>query len=404
MCVVNAFRNVMVILIVYMLFMFIFAVIAVELFNGKFFYCNDDSIHHKEDCVGTYRVLENEKYVEIPREWERHMFHYDNVMSAFLTLFVISTGEGWPTVLWNSVQATGVDTGPKKNYRMGVAIFYIIFFIVFPFFFVNIFVALIIITFQEEGDKSMSNTTLEKNERACIDYAISAKPLTRFMPDNQEKLQFKVWKIVVSPAFEWTLGALIILNTLVLMMKDHNTLQTSKEFGEALHICNIVFTTLFTIEFIIKLMGYGFRNYFRDSWNVFDFITVIGSITDVVITVMTKDNEEMSKFLNLSFLRLFRALRLIKLLRQGETIRILMWTFFQSLKALPYVIMLIAMLFFIYAIIGMQIFGNIENNLDTTINHHNNFRTIFSSVILGVVGYFFMFFFFVNLFFFKKAS
>ena len=66
------------------------------------------------------------------------------------------------------------------------------------------------------------------------------------------------------------------------------------------------------------------------------------------------------QFINLSFLRLFRAARLIKLLRQGETIRILLWTFVQSIKALPYVCLLIVMLFFIYAIIGMQMFGNIQ--------------------------------------------
>lgn len=95
-----------------------------------------------------------------------------------------------------------------------------------------------------------------------------------------------------------------------------------------------------------------------------------------------------NNFINLSFLRLFRAARLIKLLRQGYTIRILLWTFVQSFKvsrgpapsaaegvgapgggagtpppadpppcpqALPYVCLLIAMLFFIYAIIGMQV-------------------------------------------------
>lgn len=38
------------------------------------------------------------------------------------------------------------------------------------------------------------------------------------------------------------------------------------------------------------------------------------------------------KMINLSFLRLFRAARLIKLLRQGYTIRILLWTFVQSFK------------------------------------------------------------------------
>ena len=70
----------------------------------------------------------------------------------------------------------------------------------------------------------------------------------------------------------------------------------------------------------------------------------------------------------MGFLRLFRAARLVKLLRQGYTIRILLWTFIQSFKALPYVILLIAMLFFIYAIIGMQIFGNIDFNPDTEYN------------------------------------
>ncbi|MEQ2222166.1 Voltage-dependent N-type calcium channel subunit alpha-1B, partial [Ilyodon furcidens] len=86
--------------------------------------------------------------------------------------------------------------------------------------------------------------------------------------------------------------------------------------------------------------------------------------------------------INLSFLRLFRAARLIKLLRQGYTIRILLWTFVQSFKALPYVCLLIAMLFFIYAIIGMQVFGNIELNEETSINHHNNFQTFFQALTL----------------------
>ncbi|XP_073746668.1 voltage-dependent N-type calcium channel subunit alpha-1B-like [Callorhinus ursinus] len=91
---------------------------------------------------------------------------------------------------------------------------------------------------------------------------------------------------------------------------------------------------------------------------------------------------EANNFINLSFLRLFRAARLIKLLRQGYTIRILLWTFVQSFKALPYVCLLIAMLFFIYAIIGMQVFGNIALDDDTSINRHNNFRTFLQALML----------------------
>ncbi|KAG9327996.1 hypothetical protein JZ751_016982 [Albula glossodonta] len=93
-------------------------------------------------------------------------------------------------------------------------------------------------------------------------------------------------------------------------------------------------------------------------------------------------SSERDKLINLSFLRLFRAARLIKLLRQGYTIRILLWTFVQSFKALPYVCLLIAMLFFIYAIIGMQVFGNIQLNEDSSINHHNNFQTFVQAIML----------------------
>jgi voltage-dependent calcium channel N type alpha-1B len=49
-CVVNSLKNVINILIVYILFQFIFAVIAVQLFNGKFFFCTDESKHTEEEC------------------------------------------------------------------------------------------------------------------------------------------------------------------------------------------------------------------------------------------------------------------------------------------------------------------------------------------------------------------
>lgn len=54
--------------------------------------------------------------------------------------------------------------GPSRGNRMEMSVFYVVYFVVFPFFFVNIFVALIIITFQEQGDKMIQECSLEKNE------------------------------------------------------------------------------------------------------------------------------------------------------------------------------------------------------------------------------------------------
>uniref|UniRef100_A0A8C0HMV6 Voltage-dependent N-type calcium channel subunit alpha n=1 Tax=Buteo japonicus TaxID=224669 RepID=A0A8C0HMV6_9AVES len=375
-CVVNSLKNVLNILIVYMLFMFIFAVIAVQLFKGRFFYCTDESKELEKDCRGQYLDYEKNEVEAQPREWKKYEFHYDNVLWALLTLFTVSTGEGWPTVLKHSVDATYEEQGPSPGYRMEMSIFYVVYFVVFPFFFVNIFVALIIITFQEQGDKVMSECSLEKNERACIDFAISAKPLTRYMPQNKQSFQYKMWKFVVSPPFEYFIMVMIALNTIVLMMKFYDA---PEAYEEMLKCLNIVFTSMFSMECVLKIIAFGVLNYFRDAWNVFDFVTVLGSITDILVTEIAVSTDN---FINLSFLRLFRAARLIKLLRQGYTIRILLWTFVQSFKALPYVCLLIAMLFFIYAIIGMQVFGNIALDDETSINRHNNFRTFLQALML----------------------
>ncbi|XP_067323732.1 voltage-dependent R-type calcium channel subunit alpha-1E isoform X6 [Anolis sagrei] len=375
-CVVTSLKNVFNILIVYKLFMFIFAVIAVQLFKGKFFYCTDSSKDTEKDCIGNY-VDHEKNLMEVKcRQWKRHEFHYDNIIWALLTLFTVSTGEGWPQVLQHSVDVTEEDRGPSRSNRMEMSIFYVVYFVVFPFFFVNIFVALIIITFQEQGDKMMEECSLEKNERACIDFAISAKPLTRYMPQNRHTFQYRVWHFVVSPSFEYTIMAMIALNTIVLMMKYYSAPYT---YELALKYLNIAFTMVFSLECVLKIIAFGFLNYFRDTWNIFDFITVIGSITEIILTDSKLVNT--SSF-NMSFLKLFRAARLIKLLRQGYTIRILLWTFVQSFKALPYVCLLIAMLFFIYAIIGMQVFGNIKLDEESHINRHNNFRSFLGSLML----------------------
>ena len=67
------------------------------------------------------------------------------------------------SVLQKSIDATKKDQGPSTGHSQGRALFYIVYFIVFPFFFVNIFVALIIITFQEQGEAELMDLDLEKN-------------------------------------------------------------------------------------------------------------------------------------------------------------------------------------------------------------------------------------------------
>ena len=115
--------------------------------------------------------------------------------------------------------ATDKDQGPSPLFRTEMSIFYIVFFIVFPFFFVNIFVALIIITFQEQGEAELQDGEIDKNQKACIDFSIQAKPLERYMPKERDSFKYKLWRVVVSSPFEYFIMLLIVLNTILLMMK-----------------------------------------------------------------------------------------------------------------------------------------------------------------------------------------
>ena len=126
------------------------------------------------------------------------------------------------SVLQYSMDSTFEDYGPLPRFRIELSLFYIIFFIVFPFFFVNIFVALIIITFQEQGEKELEEGELDKNQKSCIDFAIGANPLQRYMPKDKDSLKYKIWRVVVSTAFEYFIMVLIVLNTILLMMKVRN--------------------------------------------------------------------------------------------------------------------------------------------------------------------------------------
>lgn len=122
-------------------------------------------------------------------------------------------------ILQHSMGATDKDQGPSPLFRTEMSIFYIVFFIVFPFFFVNIFVALIIITFQEQGEAELQDGEIDKNQKACIDFSIQAKPLERYMPKERDSFKYKLWRVVVSSPFEYFIMLLIVLNTILLMMK-----------------------------------------------------------------------------------------------------------------------------------------------------------------------------------------
>ncbi|XP_049893992.1 calcium channel, voltage-dependent, L type, alpha 1D subunit, a [Epinephelus moara] len=377
-CVFVAIRTIGNIMIVTTLLQFMFACIGVQLFKGKFYRCTDEAKSSPEECKGTY-ILYKDGDVNQPtihkRVWHNSDFNFDNVLMAMMALFTVSTFEGWPALLYKAIDSNRENLGPIYNYRVEISIFFIIYIIIIAFFMMNIFVGFVIVTFQEQGEKEYKNCELDKNQRQCVEYALKARPLRRYIPKNP--YQYKFWYVVNSTGFEYIMFVLIMLNTLCLAVQHYGQ---SALFNYVMDILNMVFTAVFTVEMVLKLIAFKPRHYFADAWNTFDALIVVGSVVDIAITEV--NNTEDSARISITFFRLFRVMRLVKLLSRGEGIRTLLWTFIKSFQALPYVALLIAMLFFIYAVIGMQVFGKVAMVDGTHINRNNNFQTFPQAVLL----------------------
>ncbi|XP_055584081.1 voltage-dependent L-type calcium channel subunit alpha-1S-like isoform X4 [Falco biarmicus] len=328
-CVFVAIKTIGNIVVVTTLLQFMFACIGVQLFKGKFYRCTDPSKMTEKDC----------------------------------------------RLLYMAIDTNAEDTGPIYNYRVEIAMFFIIYIILIAFFMMNIFVGFVIVTFQEQGESEYKNCELDKNQRQCVQYALKARPLRCYIPKNP--YQYQIWYVVTSSYFEYLMFFLILLNTICLGMQHYNQ---SAEMNHISDILNVAFTILFTLEMILKLMAFKAKGYFGDPWNVFDFLIVIGSIIDVILSEI--DDSDDNSRVSITFFRLFRVMRLVKLLSRGEGVRTLLWTFIKSFQALPYVALLIVMLFFIYAVIGMQMFGKIAMVDGTQINRNNNFQTFPQAVLL----------------------
>ncbi|XP_073900045.1 voltage-dependent L-type calcium channel subunit alpha-1D isoform X7 [Castor canadensis] len=420
-CVFVAIRTIGNIMIVTTLLQFMFACIGVQLFKGKFYRCTDEAKSNPEECRGLF-ILYKDGDVNSPvvreRIWQNSDFNFDNVLSAMMALFTVSTFEGWPALLYKAIDSNGENVGPVYNHRVEISIFFIIYIIIVAFFMMNIFVGFVIVTFQEQGEKEYKNCELDKNQRQCVEYALKARPLRRYIPKNP--YQYKFWYVVNSSPFEYMMFVLIMLNTLCLAMQHY---EQSKMFNDAMDVLNMVFTGVFTVEMVLKVIAFKPKGYFSDAWNTFDSLIVIGSIIDVALSeadhyftdawntfdalivvgsvvdiaitevnptesenvpvpTATPGNSEESNRISITFFRLFRVMRLVKLLSRGEGIRTLLWTFIKSFQALPYVALLIAMLFFIYAVIGMQMFGKVAMRDNNQINRNNNFQTFPQAVLL----------------------
>eukprot|EP00854_Cymbomonas_tetramitiformis_P018035 gene18035-21479_t len=374
------------------LFFFIFGILGVQLFAGKFHKCQigGEPTDMGYEDFGTTSFSQLEKVVAaLDRDectcsycsWENAFLHFDNIGIAMLSLFVVSALDGWAEVLHDAMDATEVDKAPKRDNFPGAFMFLAVFICIVAFALLNLFIG--VVHFQFSRIKMLKQTndvilTEDQKHWTLIVYTLSrlSAPVLVEAPSGTglvAKSRQYVFRMVVHPMFDNLMMLCILLNTLSMACTHY---RESAVWTQILNYGNYFFVTIFTAEAGCKIIGLGPKQYWKDGWNRFDFVIVMGSLLDLMVAV-----------LNASFLRIFRVgrisriSRVMRLTRSLNGVQSLMKTLVQSLSAFQTVGSLLLLVFFMYSYAGVLLFGRIKHG--DNINDHANFESFdFASITL----------------------
>ncbi|XP_024599639.1 voltage-dependent T-type calcium channel subunit alpha-1G isoform X16 [Neophocaena asiaeorientalis asiaeorientalis] len=321
-------------------FFIIFGILGVQLFKGKFFVCQGEdtrNITNKSDCA------------EASYRWVRHKYNFDNLGQALMSLFVLASKDGWVDIMYDGLDAVGVDQQ---------------------------FVGVVVENFhkcrqhQEEEEARRREEKrlrrLEKKRRnLMLDDVIasgssaSAAPEAQCKPYYSDYSRFRllVHHLCTSHYLDLFITGVIGLNVVTMAMEHY---QQPQILDEALKICNYIFTVIFVLESVFKLVAFGFRRFFQDRWNQLDLAIVLLSIMGITLEEIEVNASLPINPTIIRIMRVLRIARVLKLLKMAVGMRALLDTVMQALPQVGNLGLLFMLLFFIFAALGVELFGDLE--------------------------------------------
>lgn len=268
-----------------------------------------------------------------------------------------------------------------------MGIYFVFALTVLNFFLINLFVGVLCDQFLEAKARSdpltsLSLTDSQRQWNEFLDFFPKIKAKKGGKSQKKEnKLRLLLLNFVGSKYFEFFLILCILGNIITLAMNYEGQ---TPGYVKTLETINYVFTGVFIVEALLKVLALGPIRYSLSLWNIFDFFIVATSILEIVMTRIQGQVKNF-QFLRVGpqlirVLRVLRVLRVFKLIKRLETLKKLMATLVSALPSIANVGFLYFMVFYIYAIIGVMLFQDVKEGLQ--IDDHNNFSNAGSAILL----------------------
>lgn len=329
---------------------------------------------------------------------------FDNIFLSMLTVFQCITMEGWTDIMYHSYDAR------DYNARVVTSIIYISLIIIGSFFMLNLVLGVLSGEFAKERERAENRRTffkyrsrekIERQVNAYTDWIGRAEDILlreerekhgvgeggprdplkkryslsdsimhliedhgemvkylrnksessstmRKLKKKEKLLRIQVRHMVKSQVFYWSVIVCVFLNTVLMSVEHYGQPDWLEKFQQ---ISEYVFLSIFIAEMLLKMYGLGPRVYFKSAFNRFDCAVVLGGIIEIVVQTFTGYS------FGISVLRSLRLLRIFKFTRFWASLRNFVTSLLNSMRSILSLIFLLFLFIFIFALLGMQLFG-----------------------------------------------
>ncbi|XP_062387590.1 sodium channel protein type 4 subunit alpha B-like isoform X2 [Sardina pilchardus] len=371
---VGSMPSIFSVLLVCLIFWLIFSIMGVNLFAGKFHYCLNatsdqmltiDDVNNRSEC---YALMEYGFDVE----WKNKPVNYDNVGNGYLSLFQVATFKGWIDILYSAIDSRQIEDNPEYKASLYKSLYFVIFVIFGSFITPSLFIGAIIDHFNRQKTKyggiDIFMTEAQK-KNYCVMKKMGSKP-PKPIERPKNTCSGRVFDLVTNKFFDIFMMIVIMINMVILMIEtDHQ----SQEKEEILFYFNFVLIVIFTVEFVLKLIGLR-QYYFTSGLNILDSVVLITSIVGLFLADFLE-----KYFFDPSLLRLARIVRVLSFFSHAKGIRNLLFSLKMSLPVVFNMCLLLFLNIFVFSIFGMFGFAYVKQT--HAMDDMYNFETFGNSII-----------------------
>ena len=350
------------------------SVLGMELFLGKMHRCtstsNMDNVTDKASCLAAGGV------------WRKAKFNFDSFPEAFLTIFIVASGDNWQDIMFETMDVVGVDKQPVYDNAKWAAVYFLVSILFAMLLWSNLFVSTLVDNFTRVSNSEAKGSALITDEQRIWQQAMQLaithtdNSWRRAKPVNSP-VRAAIHRVVSRYSFDAFCIVMILSNMVLVMMYRVDATETEDKlqvYG------NNALAVWYVVEAIALIVAMRWPNYWKSSWNRIDLVVAISGLFGLLVPQVYESGLG-------GYFRMLRFLRLFKIVEISKGLRTLFATFLGALPGVVNVAMLSLLATFIYACLGVAFFGDIEDVAGNGLSEYSNFQTFPKAMSLLFVSY-----------------